>query len=163
MKTSFELPDSDTPGMCLREKSAWVCLVTTVAIYVPYFAYVFRLLHGGHLQSHTFFAAWIYAVVLQTGLSILAALLFMVRQRREPKDERDMVIEARSFRYAYGFLAVCCFLLVIIIPHFSLDPLGRYVGHGSMLVLAAQTVLLVFVVAEIVKYLTLAIGYRRTI
>ena len=164
MKNDPMLPESDGLGMCLREKYAWICLVTTAAVYVPYFVYVIHLVHGEHPHLGHLFAAWIYAVVLQTLLSIAATLVFAVQQRKEPKDERDAAIEARSFRYAYGFLAVCCFLLVVIIPHFGLGLPGGHAGFGTMLLLlAAQSVLLIFVSAEIVKYLTLAIGYRRAI
>ena len=35
--------------MSFREKSAWACLVTTGVVFVPYFAFIFRLAGRGEL------------------------------------------------------------------------------------------------------------------
>ncbi len=147
----------------MREKCAWIFFVTTVAVYVPYFVYICRLLNSGKFRTDVVFNALIDAGIFQSMLAAAATAVFLFRQRKEPKDERDVALEACSFRYAYGFLAVSCFLLVMGIPLFSISPFGKHLPGGLIALLADQAVLLCFVGAEIVKYLTLALGYRRAI
>jgi hypothetical protein len=139
--------------MSFREKSAWACLITTIAIWGPYFAYAFRLFTHEHYAS-SILAAFIVAVVLSIILNGGAHVVIAIRSRQEKKDERDIAIESKAYRNAY------CVLIVLIWVVILAAPLGTPEKHFGPVFLS-QMVLLCFVVAETIKYLTIVICYRR--
>ena len=146
----------------MREKTAWLCLVTTIAVYVPYFAYVCRLLGGGGFRLWAVLGALLVVIVIQSMLAGVAAVLLTFRQRDEPRDERDAAIEARAYRSAYFVIAGLCSTLAISLPGLVASPGIAHGGdRGFTLLLASQVLLLCFVLAEATRYFTLAIGYRR--
>ena len=152
---------SSLPNVSLREKSAWICLVTTVAVYVPYFIHVRSLIGEGQFHAGGVVSTFLVAVVIQILLSILAFALFAFRHRRgEPYDERDAAMEARAFRWAYRALGAACFFLMAGVPllfkhsHAPLET-GEWVA-----LLLSQLLLLGFVVAEVTRYAILAVSYR---
>ena len=49
--------------MSFREKSAWICLITTLAIFIPYFVYVFRLIAQPDLAAPDIVTALIAGVL----------------------------------------------------------------------------------------------------
>jgi hypothetical protein len=144
--------------MSFREKSAWACLVTTVLVFVPYFGYVFRLYAVGELSPGSIIAAFLAVVMVQSCMNIAAHIVFAIQLRQSPKDERDRLIESRSFRNAYLVLACSTLLLmmavVLLAKSISTDPVVSAV-------VVSQVVFLSFVVAELIKYLTQAISYRQ--
>ena len=139
--------------MSFREKSAWACVLTTLAVFVPYFVYVFW--RFGHEELGTisvtpeFVAAVVFAVLLNIGVHIAIAL----RSRLAPKDERDRAIEATSFRNAY-YVLLCCVGVIVFTPL-------PWLNGTRTLALMNQVLLACFVVAEATWYLTQAVCYRR--
>ena len=139
--------------MSFREKSAWACLLTTLAVFLPYFVYVFW--RFGHEERGTlsvtpeFIAAVVFAIVLNVGVHIAIA----VRTRLEPKDERDRAIEATSYRNAY-YVFLSCVGMILFIPM-------PWLNHTMTLALMNQVLFVCFIVAETTRYLTQAVGYRR--
>ena len=147
----------------LREKNAWICLVSTVAVYVPYFAYVVFLMRSGDFNNKSVYGLWVNAVCLQAVAVGVVSAVATLRQPREPKDERDLALEARSYRASYWTLSGLCMLLVIGLPLLNLTSLVMYADRTFALLLSAQAVLFCYVCGEAVKYLALAIGYRRSV
>lgn len=148
--------------MSLREKSAWICLITTVVVFVPYFTYVFRLF-GRHDHSvGSYIGAFVAAVFWQIILNAGAQIYITIRGGEQPKDERDVAIEAKAYRNAY----IALVSLVWTVPFVSL-PVSAATGQLGVpllmgqLLLVSQLVLLSFVLAEVAKYLTQVVGYRR--
>ena len=160
-----DLPSADLPAssMTMREKIAWISLISTVVVYVPYFTYVCRLALRQELFGWSLFFAFISAVAVQSAVIIVAYFACAFRQRHEPKDERDAAVEARAFHHGYGVLIVSCFALTIAVGLFFVMPVSRAGDRQFAALLIAQTVLLCCVLAEAVRYLSLALGYRRGI
>ena len=161
MTTQSGSADSSNGGMSLREKCAWGSLISTVTVYAVYFVYVGGLLEGGQFKTWNVFSATIDAVVVQ-GLSLSVGLaLFAWRNRQERKDERDETLERWACRNAYFVLAAGCFLLVLGMPVYAASRWGARQEFWFAPLLLSQALLLCFVVAEVVRFGTLAVGYRR--
>jgi len=146
--------------MSFREKSAWICLVTTVLVFVPYFAFVFVSFspRGNSLRSSI--GAFVAAICWQILLNVGAHIAIGIRAGREPKDERDVAIEAKAYRNAYLVLVG----LAWTVPFVSM-PIAGALGQGGLtfVVLTIQLLLLSFIVAEAARYLSQIIFYRRGI
>jgi hypothetical protein len=139
--------------MSFREKSAWACLITTIAIWAPYFAYAFRLFTREHYAS-SILTAFIVAVILSIILNGGAHIVIAIRCRQEKKDERDIAIESKSYRNAYFVLIVLIWMVILTAPAGTPE-------HHFGPVFISQMVLLCFVVAETTKYFTTVVCYRR--
>ena len=139
--------------MSFREKSAWACLITTIAIWGPYFAYVFRLFGREHYATSVMIA-FIMAIILSIMLNIATHIAIAIRSRWEKKDERDLVIESKSYRNAYFVLVALIWMVILAAP------VGTPSHHFGP-VFISQMVLLCFVVAETANYLTTVVCYRR--
>jgi hypothetical protein len=98
--------------MSFREKSAWITLVTVLGCFGVYFgARVSGALHGFRLL-HLFIWCLIALVVLQFGLSAIAART-TPRDGRAPRDEREALIVMRSQSIGYHVLMVLVITLGI--------------------------------------------------
>ncbi len=82
--------------MGYREKSIWGTLITTV-LFCGWILWRSR-------QHHTI-ASIIGAIISLIIIQIIVAIILAVSSRREPVDERDRIIEYKSFRVAYYVLA----------------------------------------------------------
>jgi hypothetical protein len=133
--------------MSFREKSAWACLVTTLAVFVPYFLYAFTAGQGTHLAG---------AIAIQAAINIAAQAFIAARSGVEARDERDAAIESKSFRNAYLFLAVALVAAIATMIYAPADPAAL-----NALGFFGQVLLACFIAAESVKYLTQVVCYRR--
>ena len=138
--------------MSFREKAAWMCLLDTVFIWGAYFVYVFQLLADGRYESTGTLPVFIGAVALSALLNGFYEILTSAKLRKEPKDERDLAIEARSFRYAYHLLLISL-AVVIFTPMF-------WWPASLALALKTELLLLCFCLAEATKFVTRVVGYR---
>ena len=143
-----------------REKTAWASLLTTVVIYSPYFVYVFGQIAHGTPAIVSIAGAFLLVLILQTVLMIVAHLVFALHGKPPGKDERDLSIEARSFRYAYITFAAGTWMAVGgTLSWAGVQSTNPGSSHTPLLML--QTLLLAFVVAETTKFLVQIISYRR--
>ncbi|CAN5295729.1 hypothetical protein BH18GEM1_BH18GEM1_10660 [soil metagenome] len=147
--------------MSFREKSAWACLATTIAVFVPYFAYVLALFEREELATTSVLTAFIAAVIFSIVLNVAAHIGIAIRSRQEKKDERDIVIESKSFKYAYYVLAVSYFLAIGCVVVFAVAPVPMPSDYLLAPALIGQIFLLCFVVAEATRFLIQAVSYRR--
>ena len=144
--------------MSFREKSAWACTITTLVVFVPYFANVFRRFGRDDLYSAPLLTAFIAAVIFAVILNVAAHIAIAIRSGREQRDERDLAIESKSLRNAYAVLAfssmsiVCALVAAASTP----TPWHRLLAPAFV----SQMLLLCFIVAETTKYVTQAISYR---
>jgi hypothetical protein len=144
-----------------HEKSAWISLGVILVVFIPYFLNVFRLFASRSLNAGAvmglFIAATIFTIILQVVLHIACTIF----SPPEVTDERDRAIELKSFRVAYGILAVSLFLWVGAIVMLALPwkgfPNEAWLGP----VFLSQVGFLCFVLAEVGKYFTQAVCYRR--
>ena len=141
--------------MSAREKGAWICLLTTVAVFGPYFVQVFRLLARGELTAGSVITAFFIASFWQVLLNVVVQVVIAIRSRHEPKDERDAVIESKSFRHAYWVFAYFVWPVIMLAP--LLAPGSPFLAPAFI----SQLVFLCFVLAEVTRYLTQVMYYRR--
>jgi hypothetical protein len=142
-------------SMSFREKGAWACLLTTFAVFVPYFAQVFRLFVRGELKTSSVITAFFIASIWQVLLNVVAQIVIATRSKQEPKDERDSAIESKSFRHAYWVFAFFLWPVIMVAPFSALA------SHVLTPALISQMLFLCFVAAEVTRYLTQVISYRR--
>ncbi|MEO1495932.1 MAG: hypothetical protein AAFV43_02155 [Planctomycetota bacterium] len=163
--------------MGFHEKSAWACLLSIGLVYVPYFAVVLR--HP--MAALGFFVlATIALVVLLVIFHIVNAVATRsIRATGDtpPVDELDQRIELHAAKWA-GFglaAAVLAWILRIatLLPVAGVVTIKRMAANGvevspadfAVPVLSAmaavQWLFAAFVIANVVYYGVIVIGYRR--
>ncbi len=100
--------------MSFREKSAWITLVSVLLCFGVYYGAVFSGVIPRHsmMMLHLGLACILALIVLQVGLTILAALT-TPKDGMGPRDEREKMIQARSHTIGYYTLMVATALLFI--------------------------------------------------
>lgn len=147
--------------MSFREKTAWACLLTTVAIWGPYFFNVLQLLKTNELTGGRILGMFIGAVVLQVVIQVLAAIYIAIRTKQEPKDERDVLIEAKASKNAYFVLTFFC---VFAIGWIAMYTIAAGQDAGGQLVtplVISQMIFFCFVAAETTRFASQIVSYRR--
>jgi uncharacterized membrane protein len=132
--------------MSFREKSAWITLVTVLVVFSAYFG----ALLTGHVRGfHALYLLLICAiglVVLQVGLTLIAAIT-TPKDERAPRDERETLIQWRS--HTLGYYVLMVFVLALFIPvHFGHTALDMANFALFAVVIATLTV----AVAQIVMF-----------
>lgn len=142
-----------------QEKSILGSLLAMVIVYGYYFAATLRNIGredlGGSL-GRLFFA--IIAIIV---IQIVYQIVLAVEGTVERKDERDIFIEGKAYRNAYATLAtgVC-----IVISYFLVVSWAHAPSHYPLTAyLAVNLMLLVWVIAELTKWLTQLFYYRRSV
>jgi hypothetical protein len=148
-------PLTSESSLSFREKGAWACLITTVAVFIPYFARVLHLFARGELKTSSVITAFFLASIWQVLLNVVVQVVIALRSGREPKDERDSAIESKSFRYTYWIFALLLWPVIMIAPASTIG------GYPLTPVFLSQMVFFCFVVAELTRYLTQVVYYRR--
>jgi hypothetical protein len=149
--------------MSFREKSAWACLVTTIVVYIPYFTYILSLYSRDALNATSILTAFLPAVIFQVVLNVAAHIAIAISSGKKQmiKDERDLAIESKSFRIAYYIVPSACVVAILFVMLFEADPTHMPIRHSLDLAFVSQFFLLCFVVAEVTRYVTQVVCYRR--
>lgn len=136
--------------MAFREKAAWISLLSVAGVYGVYFFFVIRAGHAGAPGGHFFglLETVIALVVIQVGL-LIAVSIVSPRDAREPRDERERLIDMRATRQAYHGLAtgiaLACFFGAFTPP----------------IIFNTNALLFVLVTAELLRSTSQIIQYRR--
>jgi hypothetical protein len=136
--------------MPFREKMAWLSVTTTVVVWGAYFT--FLLTTARHLPGPAQFGGLLAAVIVQTGLVTVGAIVSAVLSPKDASaasDERDKAVSRRAYALAYPVL-LSLIVCVAASMHFGVDAKGMTYG-----IMAA------IVIAEIVHYGAQIVGYRR--
>jgi hypothetical protein len=136
--------------MSFREKSAWISLASLLIVFGVYFWNVARIIARKTALSDfpLFFSLLVALIVAEVVLHLLIAMQ-SPGDARTPKDERERLIELKATRIAFFVLLVGALV--------SIATMHLKVGVWVM----AHCVLLSVVVAEVVKFGTQIILYRR--
>ena len=146
--------------MTFQEKSICGSLVAILAVFGYYFATV------GPNGLETEFTATVIgrlvaAVVLLVAIEIVFHLLIAVKSGPLLEDERDRLIESKSYRNAYFLLGAGVFLaMASAIAGSALGASFPGIVKGTPLAIA-HLLLLSMVLAEAAKFLTQLYFYRR--
>lgn len=134
-----------------REKSAWVSFFAVVLTW-PFFFY--SAMSGQTAISQTLpgFIAGLLSVMAAELILDTVLNAIVNREKKPEKDERDRAIELMSLRNAYYAMPTAAAIIFFgpSITYFNQAYLG-----------IAQLFLLCFITAEMVKYLSQMIYYRR--
>jgi hypothetical protein len=135
--------------MSFREKSAWISLVLILLVFGPYFWLVGQSLAGRtHVHGGTQFALILLFVVLEIVVHIAVAIQ-SPRDAEAPTDEREDLIDLRATRMAFYVLFGGA-LMSIFTLHFPVNVWTL-----------SQFVLFSIVIAELVKFASQIVFYRR--
>lgn len=138
--------------MSFREKTAWVTLIALVAVSLMYWFHV-PSLFTAHRHG------WILTAL---GLSLAAFLLIEAvawvvlylrnpREARTPRDEREQLIELKATRIASWVYVVGSLTAMFVALHMA--------GAGPVGV--AMSVVLAFVLGQVVRHAAIIIYHRR--
>jgi hypothetical protein len=137
--------------MSFREKSAWISFVLIVLVFGPYFSLVGRQLMGGaHVHAGTQFGLILVFIILEIVVHIAIAIQ-SPRDAEAPIDERENLIDLKATRVAFYVLFGGA-LMSIFTMHFRVT-----------VWILSQFVLFSIVVAELVKFASQIVFYRRGI
>lgn len=137
--------------MSFREKSAWITFVSLLVAFTPFFYFSYQALTGqlGHGRARTLAFLLIAAfVALEVVLHAVAAALAPA-EARTPRDERERLIAMRAAHLAYTVLLVG-----------GLASAGLIHLSTNVWVMQ-QALLFVIVAAELVKFGTQIVLFRR--
>jgi hypothetical protein len=137
--------------MSYQEWSIMGSLAAMLVVYGYYFAAVLR--HVGQLEFAL--GRLIFAVIAIVVIEIVYHIVLALETHPEPKDERDVVIEAKAYRNAYFAYSTGAFLVISAVIAAGL----ARVAITPFLVV--NLVLLFMVLAEVVKLVTQLLYYRK--
>lgn len=147
--------------MGIREVSAWAGLAITLLLYVPYFVDVFRDLAAGTASPAAVFGAMVSTMFLVVVASIVLHGGVALVARRQPRDERDALIESKAYKLAHLVLTGACLTVVFGVSYLAMVPAAVLPDPGLRPEFLSQVLLLGVVLAESAWYLTQAVCYRR--
>jgi hypothetical protein len=142
--------------MPFREKSAWVSMIATMAVYAVYFAILIPRLAATPGQAPPYVGLLLGCVVSLIVLQIVLHIGIAVARPAEaklPMDERERLIVLKSDRVAgivLSTLAACLFLIYLA---------GPAVMASSAIM--ANAVLLALVLAAVAKYASQIVYFHR--
>jgi len=138
--------------MSYNEKSIWISLISTVIIFGIYFFKAFMIINDPTTADSVLILYFIYAVALAILVQISTQIFFALTDKASVEagmDERDRSIDLKTTRSAYYVLVV-----------------GIWAAVGSQALESNTTLLinllmLAFVAAELVTYISKLVIYRR--
>jgi hypothetical protein len=148
-------------AMSFREKIAWSCLLSTLAVYLPYFTFILSLAITGELSFGHALGAFILAVIAQIVIQSAFAIGIAIRNKEVPADERDRAIDNRAVKIAYCVLVASCFVTIPHVYIYVLIAKPLWIETISVAAVLCQVLLFCFVLAEVTRFSMQAIGYRR--
>lgn len=152
--------------MSMREKVAWIAVLTSLVIFGWYFASVWLDYSEKTLNGDTLFWRFLYclglAVLIMLPTSLIAARLGR-QQFDPPPDEMELEIEARSNRIGLALLEMALVGIVLLSQaitdiaraDFSADP------AGATAVMLVNLVLFVAATSALVREVLVIVQYRR--
>lgn len=111
---AMTMTDNEISDVSIREKNLWIELLVNCVIAIYYIPKLFWLIHFG--DSALRGAAMVNLIIGTVMVAIFAnaalAALLHVKQKPEPMDERDLLIDQRASN-VFGKVLQSCMLLVI--------------------------------------------------
>jgi hypothetical protein len=146
--------------MSYQEKSIAGSLAAMLVVYGYYFAAVLRDM-GQPQFAGTGLGRLILAVIAIVVIQVVYQIVLALESKPEPKDERDILIEAKAYRNGYFALATGAFLVIGAVIAAGLASSAAPTRIVVTPFLVVNLVLLFMVLAEFVKLATQLLYYRR--
>lgn len=136
-------------GAAFEERSAWIQLVSLLAVLVGYSLVAGQMLSNGVTALPAYAGVFGVSIVLMVIVVVVGHVAVAIASRPEARDERDRVIEWRAESYSGWLLATGVFtaltLMVLSVPN----------------VWSAHLLLLSLFLAELLKLVLQLVFYRR--
>jgi Na+/melibiose symporter-like transporter len=138
--------------MSFREKTAWITLFAILLVSALYVVQVPRLFqpHPGLRVLHSLGACLVLFILIEL-VAFLVLRLRYPKDARTPKDEREQLIDLKALRNATYVYVIGSFIAIIVTIHVA------YGGPGAV----GVSVIMAFVISEVVNYASRIIYYRR--
>lgn len=138
--------------MSFREKTAWVTVIAIIVVSVLYGLHLPNPFQGnpGPRVLHAMSISLLAFVLIELAGWLVLRWRFP-RDAREPRDERERLIDLRAVRVAYYTFVVGALAGIFITLHL--------VGAGQVAV--GMAVFCAFVLSQLVKHLARIVSYRR--
>lgn len=138
--------------MPFREKTAWVTLLAIIIVSLMYWFHV----HSPFVpHSHdTVLAAMGVSLAAYVLIEVIAWLILRRRnpvESREPRDERERLIDLKAMRIAYYVFTVGALGGIFFTLHLA--------GAGT--VTLAMVVFLAFILSQLARHVARIVAYRR--
>jgi hypothetical protein len=140
--------------MPFREKTAWISLVTMLAVFGAFYGSVAAGRVAGFATVHLLILSVLAVIVLQVVANVVVASLAR-EDARSPKDERERLIELKATRIAFYVMIVAVFTAIFVLIHTPL--MGRHVNAPEMALWVTGGVIL----ADVVKSAAQIVYFRR--
>lgn len=158
--------------MNYHEKSAWICTICLLAVYVPYFVVV-AMYPAAYIVL--FVAATVFLALLMGGFHAVLAITNpkVLKSGDTPDlDEMDRLIELKASKFAgivTGVLVIVWTLNAFILIPANALPSANVTDPGSAVasisvaraLVAVHVLFLGIVIANLVYYVSIIVGYRR--
>ncbi len=104
--------------MSFQEKSSWVSIFSSAAVYIGYLLFILSKISGGTFNPETDFKYWAIVVLILIPVQIVANIVFHILFSignavatqsgedipEEVKDERDVIIDLKASRVGYNIV-----------------------------------------------------------
>jgi hypothetical protein len=126
--------------MPFREKSAWIAVLSYLAVYGFYFCRIAQAAASGEASTFHYGPLLAGTVIVLVGVQIVLLTAIAIggpRDAKAPRDERERLIELKAVRIAFVVLS-CSVLTVCWLAAF--DPPGFYTVNALFLALVLSEV-----------------------
>lgn len=152
--------EAEPARMSFREQSIWATLGVSLIAYGYYFTRAW--IAGPSADAGSVLGMFIGTVVLLVILLIAVHIVIALRTPQEVRDERDVAIDLRAVRIAYGVLTASLWgLMPVAVFWASAKQTGPLIIERP--VILGHTLFLCFVLAELAKLIAQAVLYRRKV
>jgi hypothetical protein len=139
-------------SLTFQEKRIWVSLLTTLVIFGYYFKNVYESFRSSAVDPGEMIGLFISVTVMLIIVEIFSEILLSFgagRDAKQPKDERDRLIELKATKFAYYLLMAGIWISFAAV--FSTSPR----------ITMPNALLFFLVLAEVVKFALQLFFYRR--
>lgn len=156
--------------MSYKERSTWISLAILIYIWLEYFLELFSLHAASQLTVETVNSLLLAVVMKTIVLEILLQITLAIIDNKDANysaDERDILINLRGSRYAYGILSVGALLTVLYTVFPTLSTLAIFPSKELLSIdlpneyKVMHFIIIFALVAEIAKFSTQLFFYRR--
>lgn len=117
--------------MCTNERLAWVCLVSIVVVYIPYFSFLAYSVQTSSLHLAVVTLAYVVAIFAQIFITGIPAAIVGILDRKQVTDELDIAIRHKASTAAYVSLISC--VLMLVTGGSLLRPMFPLLGDGVII------------------------------
>lgn len=152
--------------MSYREKTAWMSLLTTLAVWGFYVSRLIRNFRAGDVDAGDFIGLFVGITILLVIVQVILAIALAVlspRAANAPADERERLISLKATRAASVVMTVLVMSVVLASPFVAGASPHIFPGDpiSGAVFLMANGVLLSVVIAEVVRDLGQIYLFRR--